>query len=79
MYRKYFGELRDSPFIFAHKPRGWTIQLGFKIEEGKKRNEGYYTLEVNGVEFSEMAEAPPRQRAALARTPISMKMDGIKK
>ena len=29
--------------------------------------------------FTDMAEAPPRERAALARSAISMKMDGPKK
>ena len=37
---------------------------------------GRYTLEINGVNFEEMAEAPPRERAALARSTISTKMDG---
>ena len=36
-------------------------------------------MEINNVKFEEMAEAPPRERAALARTAISMKMDGLKK
>ena len=38
-----------------------------------------YILEINGVKFEEMAEAPPRERADLARTAIQMKMDGPKK
>ena len=36
-------------------------------------------MEVNGVKYEEMTEAPPRERAALARTAISTKMDGPKK
>ena len=36
-------------------------------------------MEINGIKFSEMAEAPPRERAALARTVITSKMDGPKK
>ena len=36
-------------------------------------------MEINGVKFDEMSEAPPRDRAALARTAISMQMDGPKK
>ena len=36
-------------------------------------------MEVNGVKYEEMTEAPPRERAALARTAISFKMDGPKK
>ena len=61
----YF-ELRNTPFEFMYKPFGWTIQLGFKDNEGGYG--GLYTLEINGVKFEEMPEAPPRQRAALART-----------
>ena len=34
---------------------------------------------MNGVHFSDIDEAPPRQRAALARSAISMKMSGPKK
>ena len=35
-----------------------------------------YTLEINNVKFEDMNEAPSRERADLARTTISMKMDG---
>ena len=38
-----------------------------------------YTLSINNVPFTDMTEAPPRERAALARSAISMKMDGSKK
>ena len=61
-------------YEFAHKPLGWIIKLGYKpwpFEE--------YTLQVNNVQFSEMAEASPRERAALARTAIKMQMQGPKK
>ena len=34
---------------------------------------------MNGVAFSEMDEAPPRERAALARSAISFSLDGPKK
>ena len=34
---------------------------------------------MNGVHFSELDEAPPRERAALARSAISMQMSGPKK
>ena len=34
---------------------------------------------MNCVKFEELTEAPARERAALARTAISMKMDGPKK
>ena len=59
------------PCEIEHKPRGWQIKLGYR-----RRN---YTLQVNGVMFSEMNEAPPRERAALARSAISMQMSGAKK
>ena len=36
-------------------------------------------MQVNGVQFFDMEEAPPRVRAALARTAISMQMTGPKK
>ena len=32
----------------------------------------YYNLKINGIKFEEMSEAPPRERAALARSAISM-------
>jgi len=38
-----------------------------------------YTLQINGVKFEEMEEAPPRERADLARTAIKMLMHGPKK
>ena len=60
-----------TPYEFEHKPRGWFIQLGY--------SKGSYTLAVNGIEFGEMAEAPARERAALARSAISTQMDGPKK
>ena len=40
---------------------------------------GYYTLEINGIKYKEMDEATPRERAALARSAISMMMVGPKK
>ena len=36
-------------------------------------------MEINEVKFEEMAEAPPRERAALARSAIETNMDGLKK
>ena len=65
-----FG-LYDTPFRFTHKTFGWIIQLGFAYPN--------YTLEINGVKYEDMPEAPPKERAALARSAISMKMDGPKK
>ena len=59
------------PFEFEHKPRGWQIQLGYKDPS--------YTLKINGVLFPLMNEAPPRERAALARSAITMQMNGPKK
>ena len=38
-----------------------------------------YTLKINGIKYEEMDEAPARERAALARSAMSMKMDGQKK
>ena len=69
--RKYDSGLKKAPFEYAHKQLGWIIQLGF--------DNFNYTLQVNNVKFSEMAEAPPRERAALARTAIKMQMHGPKK
>ena len=71
--RTEFSLLTRTKFTFFHKPRGWIIDLGYK----KTTQE--YTLEVIGVNFDEMDEAPPRLRAALARTSITKKMDGLKK
>ena len=36
-------------------------------------------LEVNHVKFEDMVDAPPRERAVLARTSITMKTEGPKK
>ena len=68
----YLNDLVSSPYKFAHKPREWSIILSLTTTN-------QYTLEINGVKFEEMAEAPPRERAALARSAIEMNMDGPKK
>ena len=47
------------------------VDFGFKHDN--------YTLTINGVKFEEMGEAPPRERAALARSAITFQMDGLKK
>ena len=66
------GDILDClPIEFAHKPLGWLIRHDFKNAR--------YSLDINGVKYGEMAEAPPRERAALARTAITMKTDGPKK
>ena len=54
-----------------HKPFGWKIQLGLK--------DNYYALKINDVQFEELVETTARERASLARTAISMKLDGPKK
>ena len=64
--------LLHKPFVFEHKQLGWHIKLGMNLESE-------YTLEVNGVYFSEMSEAPIRERAPLARSAISFSMQGAKK
>ena len=66
-------ELESTPYQFVHKPLGWVVSIGLLRKTEK------YTLEVNGVKFSEMVEAPPRERADLARTAIKMHMNGPKK
>ena len=70
LYRTDFFGLIKKPFDFAHKPRGWIIQLGFEYKNYQ------YTLEINGVKFDDMSEAPPRERAALARSAILYQMEG---
>ena len=62
--------LEEQPCLLEHKPRGWFISLGYKVPEGDGFFGGNYTLEVNGNAFTDMDEAPPRERAALARTAI---------
>ena len=42
-YRMECYALKDTPFVFHHKPRGRLIKLGYKNQ---------YTLEVNNTEFS---------------------------
>ena len=61
------------PHEFEHKPRGWQIHLG------SDPNYRCFTLKINGVQFYDMDEAPPRKRAALARSAIKMQMNGPKK
>ena len=63
------------PYEIFHKPRGWFVKIGM----GYVSHFNKYTLEINGTKFGELAEAPPRERAELARTSISMNMDGPKK
>ena len=36
-------------------------------------------MSINGVNYEEMNEAPPRERAELARSAITMRMEGPKK
>ena len=66
----------EEPFEFTHKPLEWIIQLDYKMNEIEM---GEYKLKVNGVSYEEMAEAPPRERADLARSAITMNMNGPKK
>ena len=63
--------LKWAPYEFKCKQFGWGIQLGCK--------ENIYTLKINDVQFEEMEKATERERAVLARTAITMKMDGPKK
>ena len=53
------------------------MNLGWKVEHEK--DWGFYSLDINGVNYYDMAEAPPRERAELARTTITMNMAGPKK
>ena len=59
-----------------HEPLGWSVIIGCN-----RLDEFYvqYTLEVNGVKYEEMEEAPPRERADLARTAVTMNTNGPKK
>ena len=66
----------EEPFEFTHKPLGWIIQLDFKKKDDFN---GEYKLKVNGVRYEEMTEAPPRERADLARSAITMNINGPKK
>ena len=52
------------------------LQLGFKFDEGKTWIKGYYTLLINNTDFNDLPEAPERERAPLARSKITYKMDG---
>ena len=71
LYRTKYYDLEGTHFQFAHKPLGWCITLGYDFPN--------FTLEINNVKYEDMAEAPPRERATLARTAISMQMAGPKK
>ena len=44
------------------------------MKETKKYE--WYTLEINNTDFNDMPEAPERERASLARSKITYKMDG---
>ena len=59
--------------MFAQKQFGWKILLGYISSNFT------YTLEINGVKYEEMDEAPARERAALARSAITLMMGGPKK
>ena len=72
--RTRYDLLNKRPFLFTHKVTGWILKLGYERNYQEK-----YTLEVNCVEYNDLAEAFPRERAALARSLISMKMYGPKK
>ena len=61
--------------MIKHKPRRWTIQASVE----NQINSEQFALYINGIKFEDMPEAPFRERAALARTTITMKMDGPKK
>ena len=63
------------PYEIQHKPRGWYVRIGMAHQSHFNK----YTLEINGHKYLAMDEAPPRERAALARSAIKMNMDGIKK
>ena len=69
--RTEYEDLECSPFQCFHKLKGWTIGLNFR--------NGQYNLVIDGVKYEEMAEALPRERSALARTAMIMKMVGPKK
>ena len=69
---KFRSDLKQTPFEITHKPLGWYVKLGY---EGEQFN-GKYTLAINGLRYEDMDEAPPRERAEIARTSISFKMDG---
>ena len=56
-----------------------VIQNSFGDFEYKYEDDRYYTLAINGVNYEDMDEAPPNERADLARTVITMNMAGPKK
>ena len=47
-FSKNLNDLKEAPFIFAHKQLGWTIVIGYNSN---------YTLEINNVKFEDMDEA----------------------
>ena len=65
---KQSEQFGDWIFDCFHEPRGWVLQLGIKDDR--------YTLTINNIDFVEMPEAPERERAPLARSKITYKMDG---
>ena len=68
---KSFINLEETPLEITHEPLGWYIKLGF--------NDDKYTLSINGLDYAEMTDAPPRERAELARTEIIYKLEGPKR
>ena len=50
--QKNSREIKNTPYTFEHKPRGWLISLGYKVPEGKEEDEGYFTLEVNDIDIA---------------------------
>ena len=67
-------EGKRGPFEFIHEARGWTIVLGYSLQ-----NEHTYTLTFDGVDFNDLPQAPARERAPLARSSTTINMDGAKK
>ena len=67
----------DWTFDCFHTPRGWLLQLGYKFEDGLTWEHGWYTLVINNTNFDDLPEAPERERAPLARSNITYKMDGL--
>ena len=66
----------DFVFNCLHESNGWSLQVAFKFEEGKTYRDGWYTLQINNTYFYDLPGAPERERAFLARSKITYRMDG---
>ena len=63
----------------THEHRAMIITLYKDKKEKGVKEEGEFTLLINGFEFNELEDAPARERESLARSTTSINMSGYRK